>query len=158
MSIALAPQTETRTSTWEIDPAHTLVEFSVKHMMVATVKGRFAGVTGRIVSVLRLINRWLHFVAGLLLLVIMLMTVVDVIGRTAFNSPFRGTVELTQMAMVVVEKLEGEGIEVTTLEGEELERWLAAGDEVAQSWIEAREAEGAPAQEMFEQLQELAGG
>ena len=58
---------------------------------------------------------------------------------------------------VVVDKLEGEGIEVATLEGQELERWLAAGDEVAQSWVEAREAEGAPAQEMFEQLQELAG-
>ncbi len=26
---------------WEFDPAHTLVEFSVKHMMVTTVKGRF---------------------------------------------------------------------------------------------------------------------
>ena len=34
---------------WEIDPAHTLVEFSAKHMMVTTVRGRFAGVKGTIV-------------------------------------------------------------------------------------------------------------
>lgn len=33
---------------WEIDPAHTLVEFSAKHMMVTTVRGRFAGVKGTI--------------------------------------------------------------------------------------------------------------
>lgn len=31
---------------WVIDPAHTLLEFSVKHMMIATVKGRFSGVEG----------------------------------------------------------------------------------------------------------------
>ncbi len=35
---------------WVIDPSHTLVEFSVKHMMIATVKGRFAGVEGTIVA------------------------------------------------------------------------------------------------------------
>lgn len=35
---------------WTIDPAHTLVEFSIKHMMVTTVKGRFGGVTGSIVE------------------------------------------------------------------------------------------------------------
>jgi polyisoprenoid-binding protein YceI len=33
---------------WAFDPAHTLVEFSVKHMMVATVKGRFTDVNGTI--------------------------------------------------------------------------------------------------------------
>jgi polyisoprenoid-binding protein YceI len=36
------------TTTWTIDPTHTLVEFSAKHMMITTVKGRFAGVTGTI--------------------------------------------------------------------------------------------------------------
>ncbi len=35
-------------SRWVLDPAHTLVEFSVKHMMIATVKGRFTGVSGHI--------------------------------------------------------------------------------------------------------------
>jgi polyisoprenoid-binding protein YceI len=34
--------------TWEIDPAHTTVEFSVKHMMFTTVRGRFKGVKGTI--------------------------------------------------------------------------------------------------------------
>jgi polyisoprenoid-binding protein YceI len=33
---------------WDIDPAHTLVEFATKHMMVSTVKGRFPGVRGTI--------------------------------------------------------------------------------------------------------------
>ena len=33
-------------TTWKIDPAHTSVEFSVKHMMITTVKGRFTDVTG----------------------------------------------------------------------------------------------------------------
>src|SRR5579862_3494405 len=37
-------------STWQIDPAHSLVEFSVRHMMISTVKGRFTGVKGTIVA------------------------------------------------------------------------------------------------------------
>jgi polyisoprenoid-binding protein YceI len=37
-------------TTWQIDPAHTLVEFAVRHMMVTTVKGRFAGISGTITS------------------------------------------------------------------------------------------------------------
>lgn len=36
---------------WNIDPSHSLVEFSVKHMMVATVKGRFSEVKGVIETV-----------------------------------------------------------------------------------------------------------
>lgn len=35
-------------STWQIDPAHTEVEFAVKHMMISTVKGRFGEVSGTI--------------------------------------------------------------------------------------------------------------
>lgn len=34
--------------TYEIDPAHTTVEFAVKHLGFATVKGRALGVTGRL--------------------------------------------------------------------------------------------------------------
>jgi polyisoprenoid-binding protein YceI len=37
-----------KTTVWEIDPKHTLVEFSVRHMMFTTVKGRFTGVSGMI--------------------------------------------------------------------------------------------------------------
>lgn len=35
---------------WTIDPAHTLVEVSAKHMMITNVKGRFPGVSGTIVA------------------------------------------------------------------------------------------------------------
>jgi polyisoprenoid-binding protein YceI len=35
-------------ATWTIDPAHSHVEFGVRHMMIATVKGRFGGVTGTV--------------------------------------------------------------------------------------------------------------
>ncbi|MGZ3675640.1 MAG: YceI family protein [Ktedonobacterales bacterium] len=31
---------------WELDAAHSLIEFSVKHMMVSTVKGRFTKHSG----------------------------------------------------------------------------------------------------------------
>jgi polyisoprenoid-binding protein YceI len=44
--------TESATSTtWQIDPVHSLVEFSVRHMMVSNVKGRFTGVKGTIIDV-----------------------------------------------------------------------------------------------------------
>jgi polyisoprenoid-binding protein YceI len=33
---------------WTIDKAHSLAEFSVKHMMVSTVKGRFKTISGNI--------------------------------------------------------------------------------------------------------------
>jgi polyisoprenoid-binding protein YceI len=36
-------------STWQFDPAHTTVGFSVRHMMITTVKGRFADVSGEVV-------------------------------------------------------------------------------------------------------------
>lgn len=50
MSATVAPQTQTRMTTWAIDPAHTLVELSAKHMMFTTVKGRFTGVQGTILD------------------------------------------------------------------------------------------------------------
>jgi len=37
-----------RASVWEVDSSHASAEFSVKHMMVATVKGRFDKVTGTV--------------------------------------------------------------------------------------------------------------
>src|SRR4051812_41593239 len=33
-------------SQWKLDPTHTLVEFSAKHLMISTVKGRIADVEG----------------------------------------------------------------------------------------------------------------
>ncbi len=35
-------------TTWQLDPAHTRVEFAVKHMMFTTVRGRFGDVSGTI--------------------------------------------------------------------------------------------------------------
>ena len=44
-----ATVTATATATaWAIDPTHSTVEFSVRHLMIATVKGRFAGVRGTV--------------------------------------------------------------------------------------------------------------
>ncbi len=35
---------------WEIDPSHSSVEFSVIHLMINTVKGRFPELSGTIPS------------------------------------------------------------------------------------------------------------
>jgi polyisoprenoid-binding protein YceI len=35
-------------TTWKIDPSHSHVEFAVRHLMISTVKGRFAGVAGTV--------------------------------------------------------------------------------------------------------------
>jgi polyisoprenoid-binding protein YceI len=37
MSTLTIPQTST--TTWNIDPAHSVAEFKVKHMMISNVKG-----------------------------------------------------------------------------------------------------------------------
>jgi polyisoprenoid-binding protein YceI len=42
-------QEPTTSTTWKIDPAHTNVEFAVKHLMISTVKGRLTDVDGEIV-------------------------------------------------------------------------------------------------------------
>jgi polyisoprenoid-binding protein YceI len=42
-----APSTGAKTA-WKLDPSHTLVEFSAKHMMITTVKGRITDVEGTI--------------------------------------------------------------------------------------------------------------
>jgi polyisoprenoid-binding protein YceI len=44
-----ATATQNETTTWAIDPAHTTAEFSAKHMMITTVRGRLADVRGTIV-------------------------------------------------------------------------------------------------------------
>jgi polyisoprenoid-binding protein YceI len=47
--MSTAATTATRT-TWNIDASHSQVEFAVKHMMIATVRGRFADVKGTVVT------------------------------------------------------------------------------------------------------------
>lgn len=37
-------------SNWNIDPSHSSVGFAVKHLMISTVRGRFAEVKGTLVS------------------------------------------------------------------------------------------------------------
>jgi polyisoprenoid-binding protein YceI len=37
-----------RAATWNIDPVHTTVEFSVRHMMISNVKGQFEKVSGTV--------------------------------------------------------------------------------------------------------------
>src|SRR5690348_8052276 len=37
-------------STWRLDPTHSSVEFSVKHMMMTTVRGRFKEVRGTLTA------------------------------------------------------------------------------------------------------------
>jgi polyisoprenoid-binding protein YceI len=44
MSTIATPKTAV--STWNIDPAHSVAEFKVKHMMISNVKGQFAKVSG----------------------------------------------------------------------------------------------------------------
>jgi polyisoprenoid-binding protein YceI len=46
MSTLATPQTAT--TTWNIDPIHSVAEFKVKHMMISNVKGQFTGVSGKL--------------------------------------------------------------------------------------------------------------
>lgn len=41
---------ETAVSTWKIDPAHSVAEFKVKHMMISNVKGSFSGLSGTLIE------------------------------------------------------------------------------------------------------------
>jgi polyisoprenoid-binding protein YceI len=45
-STTTAAPTQTSTTTWNIDPTHSIAEFKVKHMMIANVKGQFSKVSG----------------------------------------------------------------------------------------------------------------
>ncbi|HET9698994.1 MAG TPA: YceI family protein [Terriglobales bacterium] len=40
--------TQPAVSTWNIDAAHSVAEFKVKHMMISNVKGQFIGVSGKL--------------------------------------------------------------------------------------------------------------
>ena len=48
-NVQTAPAAGTKT-TWKLDPSHTLVEFSAKHLMITTVKGRITDIDGTIRS------------------------------------------------------------------------------------------------------------
>ena len=44
-TIQTAPAAGAKTA-WKLDPAHTIVEFSAKHLMITTVKGRITDIEG----------------------------------------------------------------------------------------------------------------
>jgi polyisoprenoid-binding protein YceI len=46
---AMVASTETQVATYQIDPSHSQVEFSVKHLVITTTKGRFGSFSGEIV-------------------------------------------------------------------------------------------------------------
>jgi polyisoprenoid-binding protein YceI len=48
MTAPVAQQAVSTSKVWTIDPAHSLIEFSVKHLMISTVKGRFNTFSGAI--------------------------------------------------------------------------------------------------------------
>ena len=47
--MSTAVETSAAATTWTIDPAHSNVEFAVRHLMITTVKGRFTDVRGTVV-------------------------------------------------------------------------------------------------------------
>jgi len=47
MTTTTAPQT--LTTIWNVDPAHAVAEFKVKHMMISNVKGHFAKISGKLI-------------------------------------------------------------------------------------------------------------
>ena len=58
-STATLVQPQTSTTTWNIDPAHSIAEFKVKHMMIANVKGQFSKVSWELGFWMNLISRTL---------------------------------------------------------------------------------------------------
>src|SRR5260221_8559261 len=49
MTTPTAPKAQNSITIWNLDPAHTMAEFKVKHMMISNVKGRFSKVSGVLV-------------------------------------------------------------------------------------------------------------
>ena len=50
IAISIALPILAHADTWQIDPAHTNVEFSVRHMMISNVKGQFQKTSGTIAT------------------------------------------------------------------------------------------------------------
>ncbi len=49
-ALALATFSPVHATTWEFDPVHTNVQFSVRHMTITNVRGEFTKVSGKILS------------------------------------------------------------------------------------------------------------
>lgn len=61
-----------------------------------------SGRLGVIFGWVRRINRWMHWIAAATVTGMMFLTIIDIVGRRFFGRPFQGTVELTQLAMVII--------------------------------------------------------
>lgn len=48
MAAIFVPVLRAQTVTWRIDPLHSSAQFSVRHMMISTVRGQFGGVRGTV--------------------------------------------------------------------------------------------------------------
>jgi polyisoprenoid-binding protein YceI len=48
MTATLAQPLSEIATHWQLDPAHSSVEFGVRHLMISTVKGRFGDITGSV--------------------------------------------------------------------------------------------------------------
>lgn len=71
----------------------------------------------RAASLVRAVTRALHWVAAVLIVATMLMTVANILGRWLFDVPVPGTVELTQLALVGIVFL---GFAYAQLEGDHI--------------------------------------
>jgi polyisoprenoid-binding protein YceI len=49
MTTTTVPAPPASTTTWNIDPAHSVAEFKVKHMMISNVKGQFSKLSGTLI-------------------------------------------------------------------------------------------------------------
>ena len=49
LATTLSPVLRAQAVTWRIDPSHSSAQFSVRHMMISTVRGQFGGVKGTVV-------------------------------------------------------------------------------------------------------------
>ena len=45
---AIATDQSTKTSEWQIDPAHSAAHFSVRHLMISNVRGEFSKLSGKV--------------------------------------------------------------------------------------------------------------
>jgi TRAP-type transport system periplasmic protein len=60
--------------------------------------------------------------------------------------------------VAIFQKAQDEGIEIYELPEDELARWHEIGQEVTDEWIAAREANGVPAQDMYDRMQDIKAG
>lgn len=56
----------------------------------------------RVIVAIRRLNHYMHYVAAAALLGIFALTVADITGRSVFNNPVSGTIEVTSMILVVL--------------------------------------------------------